>query len=87
MDDGRENEEYVEILTGEGDPSERFWTIENRIREDKRRCGVRADMRRSMFYENIIMLLNEGAICLGDLEEFSEDVKRHVKSIVITEKD
>ena len=79
-------EEYVEILTGEGYPSERFWAIEKRIREDKRRCDVRAEMRRSLFYDNIFMLLNEGAICLDDLEEFSDEVKSRVKSMAITAK-
>ena len=41
----RLTEEYVEILNSDSPSSDKFWTLEKRLREDKRRCGVRADVR------------------------------------------
>ena len=32
----RLNHEYIELLSGEGNPSDKFWALEERIREDKR---------------------------------------------------
>lgn len=37
------NGEYIELLSGEGDASEKFWTLEKRIRQDKKDCGVQCD--------------------------------------------
>lgn len=31
----RLNREYIEILAGEGNPSDKFWALEKRIRQDK----------------------------------------------------
>ena len=71
--------EYLGILTSNDSPSDRFWALEERIRKDKKKCGVCADMRRSMFYDNIFMLLDEGAITLSDLDDFSDEVKEIVQ--------
>ena len=30
------NKKYIELLNGEGKPSEKFWALENRIRNDKK---------------------------------------------------
>lgn len=37
------NGEYIELLSDEGDASEKFWTLEKRIRQDKKDCGVQCD--------------------------------------------
>lgn len=49
------NGEYIELLSGEGDASEKFWTLEKRIRQDKKDCGVRCEMSRSNQYYVIII--------------------------------
>lgn len=73
-------EEYIEELQKDVNPSERFWTIEQRIKKDKRKAGVMVqDMSRSHMIQNIIRLLNEKAITEADLVEFSEDLKTLVK--------
>ncbi len=41
------NKEYIEILCGDGKSSEKFWTLEKRIKEDKKDCGVQCEMSRS----------------------------------------
>lgn len=69
------NKEYMEILSGEGNPSDRFWKLEERINKDKKDCGVQCDMRRSNQFYILMSLLNEGAISFDDLEDFSDDLK------------
>lgn len=73
------NKEYIEILSGEGDPSDKFWKLEKRIKEDKRDCGVQCEMSRSNQFYIIMSLLNEGAITLEDLDDFSDDLKDTIK--------
>ena len=62
------NKEYIEILTGEGNPSDKFWKLEKRIREDKKDCGVQCEMRRSNQFYIMMSLLDEGAITMDELE-------------------
>ena len=67
---------YVDILSAGGSSAKRFWTVEERIKEDKRKVGVRAKMRRSLLLDNIVSLIHEGAISMEDLDGFSEELKR-----------
>ena len=69
------NQEYIQILTGPGDASDKFWELEKRIKNDKHDVGVVADMRRSVMFPNLINLLREGAITPGDLDDFSEELR------------
>ena len=69
------NKEYIEILCGDGKPSEKFWILEKRIKADKKDCGVQCEMRRSNQFYIMLSLLNEGAISMEDLEDFSDDLK------------
>lgn len=75
------NKEYIELLSGEGKPSEKFWALEARIRNDKKDTGVQLRMSRSNCICNIISLLNEGAITMKDLEEFSDELKETIRFI------
>lgn len=71
--------EYIALLTGEGNASDKFWELEKRIREDKEDCGVQCKMSRSNQFFIMLSLLNEGAITFDDLEDFSEDLKDMMK--------
>lgn len=73
------NQEYIELLSGGGNASDRFWALEKRIREDKKDCGVQCEMRRSTQFYVMASLLREGAITFDDLEEFSDDLKETMK--------
>ena len=75
------NKEYIELLTGDGRSSEKFWALEERIRNDKKDTGVQLRMSHSNFIYNIVSLLNEGAITMEDLEEFSDELKERVRFI------
>lgn len=73
------NREYMEILSGEGKASDKFWALEERIRKDKRDAGVMVeDMSRSNMLEIIMELVREGAIGVEELGEFSEEVREIV---------
>ena len=72
------NKEYIDLLTGDGRPSEKFWALEERIRNDKKDTGVQLRMSRSNCIYNIAALLNEGAITMEELEEFSDELKEKV---------
>lgn len=73
------NKEYIELLSGEGNASDKFWELENRIREDKKDCGVQCEMSRSNQFYIILSLLNEGAITMNDLDDFSDDLRDTIK--------
>ena len=73
--------EYVSLLTSDEKASERFWQLEKRIKKDRRKTGVVADMRRSVMIDNMVDLIIEGAITLDDLNDFSNDVKEAVRMI------
>ena len=75
------NKEYIELLTGDGRSSEKFWALEERIRNDKKDTGVQLRMSRSNCIYNIVSLLTEGAITMEDLEEFSDELKERVRFI------
>lgn len=68
-------EEYRNILDSDKAPSEKFWTLEKSIAQEKQCPGVIADMRRSRMRENIVALLRCGAITRSDLENFSQELQ------------
>ena len=76
------NKEYIELLSGKGSLSEKFWALEERIRNDKKDTGVQLRMSRSNCISNIISLLNEGAITMADLDEFSDELKETIRFIL-----
>ncbi|MDO4414411.1 MAG: multidrug transporter [Erysipelotrichaceae bacterium] len=71
-------EEYKAILSEDTNPSDRFWKLEERLRTDQKLTGVQINMRRSLMIPNLLELLNEGAITLDDLKDFSEELQEQV---------
>lgn len=78
----RLNKEYIELLSGEGNPSEKYWALDKRIKEDKHSPGVQLEMRKSDLLINLITLLHDGVIGLDDLREFSDDLKMRITALV-----
>lgn len=72
------NKEYIELLSEDANPSEKFWRLNKRIKEDRKKAGVQLEMSRSKLIYNIISLINEGAISFEDLEEFSDELKETI---------
>ena len=76
------NEEYIELLQRDENPAKNFWDLEKRIWNDKKSVGVAIDMRRSMMFNNILSLIDEEVIQVGDLEDFSEEFQEDIKQAV-----
>lgn len=76
------NREYIEILQRDESAARNFWDLENRIFKDKRKIGVVIDMRRSRMINNILELLDDKVIEFNDLEEFSDELKESIKTII-----
>lgn len=78
----RLNKEYIELLSKDANPSEKFWSLEKRIKEDRKKTGVQLRMSRSNIIFNIISLINEGAISYEDLEEFSDELRETIRAFI-----
>lgn len=81
----RLNQEYIQILSGDGSASDKYWELEKRIREDRKRVGVVAEMRRSWMLSNLVSLINDGAITEKDLDGFSDELVEAVKPFAAAE--
>lgn len=77
----RLNKEYIKLLSEDINPSDKFWQLEKRIKEDRKRAGVQLEMSHSNLIYNIVSLIKDGAINLEDLEEFSDELKETVRFI------
>jgi len=74
------NREYIRILTGEGNPSDRFWKVKEKINEDVNSPGVIIhEMSRSLMWMNILRLISNDVITIKDLSGFSEELLETVK--------
>ena len=78
----RLNRSYIELLESDKAPSDKFWELEKRIRRDQRSVGVQARMSRSMMESNILGLLSDRVIGLGDLEGFSDDLTEKMRYLM-----
>jgi hypothetical protein len=69
-------QEYAQILNGDALASDKFWTLEERIRQDKRNPGVLVtEMRRSKMHTNLLRLLDCEVITAEDLDGFSDELR------------
>lgn len=71
--------EYVKILSGDGDASDKFWKIEKRVKRDKKRSGVQCEMSRSEMMFIVMDLMKDKAITQDDLEDFSDEFKETIR--------
>ena len=78
--------EYIDLLSSDTNASDRFWELEKRIKDDKKKTGVIATMSRSKMILNIADLVYDGTISMDELEEFSDDVKTAVRMLLRMEK-
>ena len=79
--------EYIELLSSDRQASDKFWELDQRIKQDKRRTGVLArGVSRSNMFQLIINLIYEEAISEDDLKEFSEDLRDTVKTRLETDR-
>ena len=78
---GKLVEDYINILSNKTkEASDKFWALDQIIKEDKKSPGVRLEIRKSDMEIDIMRLLKDGAITLEDLEGFSEELIERAKS-------
>lgn len=78
----RLNKEYIDLLSEDANSSEKFWRLDKRIKEDRKRTGVQLEMSRSNLISNIVSLINDGAISFENLEEFSDELKETIIAFI-----
>lgn len=78
----RLNREYIALLSETGSASEKFWELERRMREDKRRGGVVMRMSRSNMELDLLSLLSDGVISTADLDGFSEELREKLALVL-----
>ena len=74
--------EYIELLSGPGNASDRFWELEKRIKQDKKNPGVQIEVRKSEAIWGIAVFVGRGIITMDELDGFSEDLIEAVKLIL-----
>lgn len=78
----RLNKEYIKLLSSDGDASEKFWALEKRIRQDKRKPGVQIELRKQEAVYDLAGLIQDKVIGYEDLDGFSEGLKEAVKFLL-----
>ena len=68
-------DEYAAVIAGGGNPSTKFWKLEERLKKDVRHVGVQAKISRSKMHFDLLSLLHEKAITMSDLDGFSDELK------------
>ena len=72
------NKEYVELLSGNGPASKKFWNLKERIDKDRRTPGVQLTLEKSELDWDLVRLMKDGVITAEDLKGFSEELKKYV---------
>ena len=73
---------YTVLLNGEGDASEKFWKLEERIKKDRKHPGVIMELEKQNMVFDIARLIKCRVIKMDDLEGFSEELKAQVTLIL-----
>ena len=66
--------EYADYLQSDVPASTKFWEMEKRIKEDKRRPGVLLSLEKKNVDFELMRLMKDGAIEEKDLEGFSQEL-------------
>ena len=74
--------EYMELLNSNEDASKRFWTLEERIKKDKKHPGVMIELSRSEMIWDLARLIQLDVITEDDLDGFSEELIEEVRAII-----
>jgi len=74
--------EYVELLSTDEKASDKFWSLEKRIRQDRKHPGVIIEMRKGNMIYDIVSLIHLGVITTDDLDGFSEELQEQVTFIL-----
>ena len=70
--------EYMDLLEGEENASDKFWKLEERIKKDKKHPGVMLELNKGNMIFDIVALINSGVITTADLADFSDELKESI---------
>ena len=70
--------EYMDLLDGAENASDKFWKLEERIKKDKKHPGVMLELSKGNVIFDIVALINSGVITTADLADFSDELKESV---------
>ena len=70
--------EYMDLLDGAENASDKFWELEERIKKDKKHPGVMLELSKGNMIFDIVALINSGVITTADLEGFSDELSESV---------
>ena len=73
------NKEYMSLLSADKKPSERFWELEKRIKNDRHHLGVIIEARK---FSAISDILRFDVIAYDDLTDFSAELQQTVKMLL-----
>lgn len=77
---GKLVEEYMEILKGDANTSDKYWALEGRLKADKRNPGVViTDISKSRMYDHLASLLRYKVITMDDLSDFTTETQEILK--------
>ena len=74
--------EYIDMLNGNGNASDKFWELEERIKKDKKHPGVMLELSKGNMIFDIVALINSGVITAADLEGFSDELRKNVEFLL-----
>ena len=75
-------EKLVQYLQENLPASDKFWELENRIKNDKKKPGVLIEVRKLSMIWDIVRLIHDEVITVKDLEEFSNELVEAVELIL-----
>ena len=70
--------EYMDLLVGEENASDKFWKLEERIKKDKKHPGVMLELSKGNMIFDIVALVKSDVIITADLADFSDELKESV---------
>lgn len=70
--------EYIALLSGRENASEKFWKLEEQMKKDRKHPGVILELSKGNMIFDIVALINSGVITTADLEAFSGELKESV---------
>ena len=70
--------EYMDLLDGAENASDKFWKLEERIKKDKKHPRVMLELSKGNMIFDIVALINSDVIITADLADFSDELKESV---------
>lgn len=78
----RLNHEYKRILDSDDSPSNKFWKLEKRIKEDRKSPGVIVEVSKRSMFQTLLQLISEKVITDEDLSGFSKELRDDINTVI-----